>query len=105
MVRCKECKFWFELQERTPRFCVHPLIVSQHELIDLTQKASVAIVVDNDEDALLQTGPEYGCVHGISCMKAYPEQRIENVPLSVEELEEWDEWVGRMLYPGFFGGR
>lgn len=119
MVRCKKCKFYYQVDEESPRYCVHPLIIAQPELSELVQKSSIAIVshsVDSD-DFLFQPGPEFGCIHGVDCIGCVKTvrtknwsggydidnyyDRIESEP-SQEEQEKWDEWMGAMLYPDSF---
>jgi hypothetical protein len=86
------------------------------ELEEPVQKASLTIVsydIDPD-DFLFQPGPEYGCVHGVDCIgfvKRWSSSyrcgqisewgRVESEPTQ-EELEDWDEWMGLMLYPELY---
>jgi hypothetical protein len=107
------------VDEGSPRYCTHPLIVVKSELEEPVQKASLTIVsydIDPD-DFLFQPGPEYGCIHGVDCIgvirrwevksilgtiNQYSERgRVESEPTQ-EELEDWDEWMGLMLYPELY---
>jgi hypothetical protein len=115
MIRCKNCKFYYLVDEDEPRYCVHPLIIAAPELEEPIQKASITIVSDDidPDDFLFQPGPEFGCVHGVDCIQQVEIKglntfsflpcirlgmaRVESEPTQ-EELEEWDEWMDAMWY-------
>jgi hypothetical protein len=62
---CKNCSFWGGLSSlgmiTSSRLCRNPALKSVSTACDYVLPTSDSIAVVSDDEAMLQTGPEFGC--------------------------------------------
>lgn len=62
---CKNCKHWGGMAIRdlitSSRYCKNPFLQAVSSAYDFNLPTPASIAVVSDDDAILQTGPEFGC--------------------------------------------